>query len=109
MQIYQNRIVLWKTEPSIKTSVSDQQNSSMVTTNKKSKDELIEMMNERKRVQQQELKERCGDETYRKHRAQEIANNRRKQTSAGKPEALAEGFSGIMRKDDVGVLVHDDK
>jgi len=26
---------------------------------------------------------------------------------AGKPEALAEGFSGIMRKDDVGVLVHD--
>jgi hypothetical protein len=28
---------------------------------------------------------------------------------AGKPEALAEGFSGIMRKDDVGVLVHDMK
>jgi len=26
---------------------------------------------------------------------------------AGKPEALAEGFSGIMRKDDIGVLVHD--
>uniref|UniRef100_A0A6C0HUL3 Glycine-rich domain-containing protein n=1 Tax=viral metagenome TaxID=1070528 RepID=A0A6C0HUL3_9ZZZZ len=27
---------------------------------------------------------------------------------AGKPEALAEGFSGIMRKDDIGVLVHDE-
>jgi hypothetical protein len=27
--------------------------------------------------------------------------------SAGKPEAIAEGFSGIMRKGDVGVLVHD--
>jgi len=26
---------------------------------------------------------------------------------AGKPEAIVEGFSGIMRKDDVGVLVHD--
>jgi hypothetical protein len=27
---------------------------------------------------------------------------------AGKPEAIAECFSGIMRKGDVGVLVHDD-
>ena len=27
---------------------------------------------------------------------------------AGKPEALAEGFSGIIRKDDVGVLAHDE-
>ena len=29
-------------------------------------------------------------------------------STAGKPEALAEGFSGIIRKDDVGVLVHDE-
>ena len=78
MRIYNNRILLWKTEPSIKTSVYEHSNSIMVTTNKKSKVEITEMKHSRKRIQQQELKEKSGDESYRKHRAREIADNRRK-------------------------------
>lgn len=78
MQIYKNRIVLWKTEPSIKTFVSEQSNSIMVTTNKKSKVEITEMKHSRKRIQQQELKEKSCDESYSKRRAREISDNRRK-------------------------------
>jgi hypothetical protein len=78
MQIYQNRIVLWKNEPSIKISVSEPSNSIMVTTNKKSKIEITEMKHSQKRIQQQELKEKSGDESHRKRRAREIADNRHK-------------------------------
>ena len=53
-------------------------NAIMVTSNKKSKEEITECARIRKQEQRKRMKEKFGNEEYRKIHAQEIAKNRKK-------------------------------
>jgi hypothetical protein len=89
VQIYKHRIISDKYEsityelefPTNEIVSSDvvytqNQMSIMVKSNKKSKEEMAENARIRKQEQRKRMKEKMGDEEYRKLRAKEIANNR---------------------------------